>query len=140
MASPYKMKNSMLKMAAKGALMQKNYAGPLKNEGELNDLVEKRTKLRKKEENLNDGKTKIFGNVRRKINKNKQEKNQARINANTTAQKNATKGANKKKIDAKYNREFQETKVGPGPESNPTRVVTKETNGGKKKPQGRRQS
>ena len=27
MASPYKMKNSMLKMAAKGAPMQKNYAG-----------------------------------------------------------------------------------------------------------------
>ena len=27
MASPYKMKNSMLKMAVKGAPMQKNYAG-----------------------------------------------------------------------------------------------------------------
>ena len=132
MASPYKMKNSMLKMAAKGAPMQKNYAGPLRNEGELNDLVEKRTKLREKGENLNDGKTKIFGNVRRKINKNKQGKNQAKINANTTAQKNATKGANKKKIDAV-------TKVGPGPESNPP-SWTKETNGGEKKSQGRRQS
>ena len=142
MASPYKMKNSMLKMAAKGAPMQKNYAGPLRDEGELNDLVEKRTKLRKKEENLNDGKTKIFGNVRRKRNKNKQEKNQAEINANTTAQKNATKGTNKKKTDrdkpmnpnhpgAEFKGEVREA---------PTSVVTKETNGGKKKPQGRRQS
>ena len=34
MASPYKMKNSMLKMASKGAPMQKNYAGsPLAKNG-----------------------------------------------------------------------------------------------------------
>ena len=33
MASPYKMKNSMLKMASKGAPMQKNYAGsPMHND------------------------------------------------------------------------------------------------------------
>ena len=126
MAGPFKMK---------GSPMQRNFGvgSPLHNDQEeLTKLVDKRTKLRKKEENLNDGKTKIFGNVRRKINKNKQEKNQAKINANTTAQKNATKGANKKKIDAV-------TKVGPGPESNPP-SWTKETNGGEKKPQGRRQS
>ena len=129
MATPYKMKNSMLKMTAKGAPMQKNYAGPLRKEGELNDLVAKRDKLRSNEKKLNDGKVKVFGNVRRKINEKKQEKNQAEINANTTAQKNATKGANKKKIDAV-------TKVGPGPEYNPTKEKNEET----KKPQGRRQS
>ena len=43
MASPYKMKNSMLKMAAKGAPMQKNYAGsPLaKHTGDKIDLSKK---------------------------------------------------------------------------------------------------
>ena len=82
MAGPFKMK---------GSPMQRNFGvgSPLHNDQEdLTKLVDKRTKLRKKEENLNDGMPKSFGNVRRKINKNKQEKNQAEINANATAQKN----------------------------------------------------
>jgi hypothetical protein len=126
MGTPYKMK---------GSPMQRNFGvgSPLHNDQEeLTKLVDKRTKLRKKEENLNDGKTKIFGNVRRKINKNKQGKNQAKINANTTAQKNATKGANKKKIDAVTNWR-------PGPESNPPKMNIEKLLE-KKKPQGRRQS
>jgi len=44
MASPYKMKNSMLKMAAKGAPMQKNYAGsPMHNDKKAEAKIGGRT-------------------------------------------------------------------------------------------------
>ena len=51
MASPYKMKNSMLKMAAKGAPMQKNYGSPLHEETE----AEKKARREKAAKEIQDG-------------------------------------------------------------------------------------
>ena len=91
MAIPFKMKNSALKMSAKSrSPMQANYGSPLHND-DINTLLEKRTKYKAREENLknrkSEGKITFLGNVRRKIVNKKIEKNQQRINENSTAQK-----------------------------------------------------
>ena len=126
MASPYKMKNSMLKMAVKGAPMQMNYAGsPIAkkdetDQEELTRLREKREHLRNKEKKRDDrrkgGKKVLFGNLKTKRNTKKQKKNQTEINANPVAIKNYKEGKKKealKEINDSIKKRIEERKAKP---------------------------
>ena len=90
MAGPFKMKGSpMARNFGVGSPMLKKSET---NQEELTKLIDKRTKLKENETKLNqrkkDGKKTFLGNLRRKRNQNKQEKNQGKINANPKAQEN----------------------------------------------------
>jgi|TARA_R110000803_G_scaffold46255_2_gene97224 hypothetical protein len=79
MASPYKMKNSMLKMAVKGAPMQKNYGSPLHQDKYVPPGVvsnKKKSKFKNNPlENIITSASNAFNTFKSKDNKSKGNKN-----------------------------------------------------------------
>jgi len=105
--APAKMKKAAVKLKKESAtkMMKKSPAKKKTQREKLNKLVEKRTKLREKKEKLEkrkkEGKTTIFGNTRRKINKKRLEKNRDKINKNPKAIEDLENYKRKKELEKK---------------------------------------